>query len=196
MKNRIALCYELPGPGTGDQGPGSQAPEWVELLPAGPTITGRDRRAWRNDPAAVLAAFQTEEKDLPIDWEHSSEIKAPQGEPAPAAGWITAMEERAGAVWGRVTWTERGAACVAAREYRYLSPVFTYDKKTDKIARLTSCGLTNQPNLYLAALNAEQQGGNPMEELMKKQGYEFVDKLALTSWLGAWEGIDDPVQRC
>ena len=162
-KDRIALCLEMVSDPTT-----MSAPEWVELIPVG-SVTGRDGRSWNCDPTMVLAAFSSEGKDLPIDWEHSSELKAPQGEPAPAAGWITAMEERLGAVWGKVAWTERGEACVAAREYRYLSPVFTFEKQGGKIVRLTSCGLTNQPNLYLSALNAEQTSrSTTMEEIMKK----------------------------
>lgn len=40
------------------------APLWVELIPIGEQIEGRDGRSWFND-------------DLPIDIEHSTELKAP-----------------------------------------------------------------------------------------------------------------------
>ncbi|MNR04162.1 Mu-like prophage I protein [compost metagenome] len=43
------------------------------------------------------------------------------------------------------------------REYRYLSPVFDYDSATGRIARLVSAGLSNIPNLFLTALNQEDQ---------------------------------------
>lgn len=159
MKHQIALNIDLGAAGT--------VPEWVELLPAGPQIVGRDGRHWLNDrPRQVLAAFLADRKDLPIDWEHSTEVKAPEGDEAPAAGWITEMEEReGGSIWGRVSWTERGAASVAKREYRYLSSVFTYDRTTLRIYRLISAGLTNKPNLYLTALNREHEKETKRMEL-------------------------------
>lgn len=146
---RSSLNFELPTDGG--------LPEWIELIPAGQVITGRDGRTWINDrPDIVLQSFAAEGKDLPIDWEHSSELKAPEGEPAPAAGWISQLELReGGAIWGRVSWTDRGAESIASREYRYLSPVFRFEIESRRIFRITSCGLTNQPNLFLNALNSE-----------------------------------------
>jgi phage I-like protein len=142
--------------------PAGQAPEWIELIPSGATVVGRDGRSWLNDPAAVIAAFNAGGRDLVIDTEHSTEIRAPHGDPAPAAGWITALESRSGAVVGRVAWTPAGAAAVANREYRYISPVFTYERQTGRIVQLTSIGLTNRPNLRLAALNHRQSEEDTM----------------------------------
>ena len=132
-------------------------PEWIQLLPAGPDITGQDGRAWTlDDPAALIAAFQQRQTPLVIDWEHASEHRAPQGLDAPAAGWIDRIEERDRALWGHVEWTARAGQQIQEREYRYLSPVFTYRKDTRQIVALTSAGLTNQPNLNLQALNREE----------------------------------------
>ena len=134
-----------------------QAPDWIELLPAGPAIQGQDGRAWTlPDPQAVVAAFAQRHAALVVDWEHASEHRAPQGLDAPAAGWIEELAVRAGAIWGRVTWTAKAAAQIAAREYRYLSPVFSYRKDGGAIVELLSAGLTNQPNLPLTALNREE----------------------------------------
>ena len=134
-----------------------QAPDWIELLPAGPDITGADGRAWTlPDPQALVAAFAQRHAALVVDWEHASEHRAPHGLDAPAAGWIDQLAVRDGAVWGRVTWTEKAAAQIAAREYRYLSPVFSYQKADQRIVQLLSVGLTNQPNLPLTALNHEE----------------------------------------
>ena len=136
---------------------GGNLPEWIELLPAGQVITGRDGRTWINDrPEMILAAFAAEGKDLPIDWEHSTQLKAPNGDRSPAAGWIKGMEIRDGAIWGRVEWTNDGAASIASKEYRYISPVFHFEIETNRIFRIVSCGLTNTPNLYLNALNRAQ----------------------------------------
>lgn len=142
-----------------------QAPDWIELLPAGPAITGADGRAWTlPDPQTVVTAFAQRHAALVVDWEHASEHRAPHGLDAPAAGWIDQLEVRAGAVWGRVTWTEKAAAQIAAREYRYLSPVFSYQKADQRIVQLLSVGLTNQPNLPLTALNREEDPSMPLPE--------------------------------
>ena len=158
-----ARCVELPVfPSQGGGAPDLSF-EWVELLPSGPEVAGHDGRRWIfDDPEAVAAASldgsDPKKKEIPIDWEHATEIKAPQGEPAPAAGWITHLEVRQGALWGRVEWTERGREAVASREYRYLSPVFLHEKAPgSRIVQLLSAGLTNSPNLALHALN--QQDG-------------------------------------
>lgn len=132
-------------------------PAWIELLPAGPAIVGSDGRAWTlDDPSTLVAAFNQRGKPLVIDWEHASEHRAPQGLDAPAAGWIDALEVRDGAIWGRVDWTPRAAQQLQAREYRFLSPVFVYEKAGARIRALTSAALTNQPNLPLKALNREE----------------------------------------
>lgn len=160
--HRAALNFELPAAS-------AAVPDWIELLPAGPEVRGRDGRSWRlDDPQAVVVAFVAAGVDLPLDIEHATELKAPKGEPAPAVGWITALEVRNGSVWGRVDWNSEGGWSVAYRQYRYISPVFTYDKVTMQILRLTSVALTNQPNLALQALNREEQKQNEEEPAMKK----------------------------
>jgi phage I-like protein len=131
-------------------------PDWIQLLPPGPAITGQDGRAWQlPDPIPLIAAFQHRHTPLVIDWEHASEHRAPQGLDAPAAGWVDQLETREGAIWGHVEWTDRAKQQIAAKEYRFLSPVFTYQKADSTIIALTSAGLTNQPNLNLTALNQE-----------------------------------------
>lgn len=135
------------------------APASVELIPAGPQVRGRDGRGWLFDAASadlVISAYAARGIDLPIDWEHATQYRAPNGEAAPAAAWIGALEIRDGALWGTVTWTPRGAEQVANREYRFLSPVFDFDPATGRIHRLVSAGLTNLPNLQLQALNAQE----------------------------------------
>lgn len=135
-----------------------KAPEWVELIPAGPVVTGRDGRQWLFDEQAqqmVLGLFTARNIELPIDWEHATQHLAPNGQAAPAAAWITELEIRSGGLWGRVNWTPRGGEQVTAKEYRYLSPVFDYEADGGRIVRLVSAGLTNVPNFLLTALNQE-----------------------------------------
>ncbi len=135
------------------------APEWIELLPAG-VFYGRDGRGpFRlDDPTAVIASTTALQMNagLPIDYDHATDFGAPEGRPAPAAGWIRELEVRSGAVWGRVEWTARAASSIVAREYRYVSPVFQFDPKDGVVTRLLRAGLTNNPNLHLTAIAASR----------------------------------------
>lgn len=149
-----------------------RAPEWVEVFPAGPRIDARDGRSFLADAAAVLAAFVANRAPLPIDYEHGQDIKAVDGEAAPAAGWIVELQDRAGSVWARVEWTVKAAAMIVAREYRFLSPAFNHDK-AGKITRLLGAGLVNRPAFEMAALSREQhpnQETQPMKAIAKALG--------------------------
>ncbi len=156
----VALCAEGSGlttalnavaiPGEG------AAPEWVELLPVGKVI-GRDGREWVNDqPGLLLDAQNALARDIPVDLEHATELLAPKGAPAPAVGWIKELRVDGGRVMGRVEWTETGRNAVESKSYRYLSPVILYEKTTGRIRGITSVALTNRPNLYLSALNGQE----------------------------------------
>lgn len=146
-----ALCFEL----------GADVPEWVEVLPPGPSVQGRDGRTWSYEPGAVMAATLAHGVDLPFDYLHATELKAPNGEEAPAAGWVREYRlNQRGALEARVEWTERARNAIDAREYRYVSPVFLFDQD-GRIHRFSSFGLTNKPNLAIKALNAEQSPLNP-----------------------------------
>ncbi len=135
------------------------APEWIELLPAG-IFFGRDGRGpFRlDDPDAVIESTEALQMNagLPIDYDHATDFGAPEGRPAPAAGWIRELAVRDGALWGRVEWTARAADSIVAREYRYVSPVFQFDPKNGAVTRLLRAGLTNNPNLHLTAIAAAE----------------------------------------
>lgn len=164
LGQRLALNVELPA---------GELPEWVELLPAGEMVMGRDGRTWRNsNPHGVVEQFVARNVDLVIDWEHASEHRAPNGQDAPAAGWVKELAVREGAVWGRVEWTEKAGEQLQRKEYRYLSPVFLFTRDENQIVRLSSAGLTNQPNLALKALNQQthQEDFPVWKDLLKKLG--------------------------
>lgn len=154
---------------------GAGVPGWVELIPAG-EFSGRDGRGpYTLDAEAVQTAFASWGMPLVIDYEHQAFNAAENGQPAPAAGWINALDVRDGALWGQVEWTERAAGHVAAREYRFLSPVFDHDK-AGHVLRLLGAGLTNNPNLYLTALNRRDESSThrlekPMDELLERIRY-------------------------
>ncbi|MFW5838257.1 MAG: phage protease, partial [Desulfovibrionaceae bacterium] len=149
--------------------PGGEPPSWVGLIPRGPKVAGRDGRWWicgDAEVAAICSRFAADGVPLPIDWEHATEVAAPTGREAPAAGWVTQLEVREGALWGQVDWTPRARQQIAGREYRFLSPVFSFTKTDRRIQALHSAGLTNAPNLRLTALN--RRALNQEEDAMKK----------------------------
>jgi phage I-like protein len=161
------------------------APEWIELLPAG-VFYGRDGRGpFRlDDPAAVIESTTAMQMNagLPIDYDHATDFGAPEGRPAPAAGWIRELEVRGGAVWGRVEWTARAANSIVAREYRYVSPVFQFDPKDGSVTRLLRAGLTNNPNLHLTAIAASRaatKASNARDERMEFPTQELRELLNL-----------------
>lgn len=161
-------------------------PEWVQLMPAG-TWQARDGRGPFSlaDPAAVVAATRAAIADaaggLPIDYDHAAEAKE-HGVRAPAAGWIADVEAREDGLWARVQWTETAAAAIAAREYRFVSPVF-YSDKQGRITLVARAGLTNTPAFKMAAIAASEQ---PDEDLMtEEQMTALRAALGLTETDGA-----------
>src|SRR5277367_2788298 len=163
----------------------ASAPEWIELLPSG-VFYGRDGRGpFRlDDPAAVIASTTAMQMNagLPIDYDHATDFGAPEGRPAPAAGWIRELEVRSGAIWGRVEWTARAASSIVAREYRYVSPVFQFDPKDGLVTRLLRAGLTNNPNLHLTAIAAARTaaaGNETRDPRMEFPTQELRDLLNL-----------------
>lgn len=150
-----------------DLGTSRPVPEWVHLLPLG-EFEGLDGRGpYRmDDPAPVIAATQAYQGRvaMPIDYDHQLLYVRENGRPALAAGWIAELSARADGIWGRVDWTEAAAAHLAAREYRYLSPVFRY-RPDGTVVRLECVALTNTPNLELTALASrlDTNGGEDMD---------------------------------
>lgn len=153
-----------------------KAPEWCMLFPASDVdgeIKARDGRKFRMPaPERFADDFNAEAHEAPFDVEHATEILAPMGQPAPAVGWIVAMEVRDGAVWCRVEWTKDGAELIESKKYRYVSPAFRIDWETAKILSLTSAGLTNRPALKMPALTHEQNGENMDPKLLKLLGLD------------------------
>lgn len=165
-----------------------EVPAEIQLLPSG-RVEGRDGRYWYNTkPEDIIAAFDAHDGPLVIDYEHATEFNW-DNQPVPAAGWITALEIRNGEVWAKVEWTEKAEAMIAAKEYRFISPVFYYLPETFLIIEMVSAGLTNQPNLKLTALNnarGKPSADQPTEtSAMNKEQY-----IALCRALGLKDDAD------
>ncbi|MGI2196880.1 phage protease [Shewanella baltica] len=136
---------------------------WLPMIPAG-NFTGIDGRSWMNpNPDAVVASFT---KKRPFDVEHATHIKAPKGEEAPASGWITQVENRAGEIWGFVKWNAEGRELIEEEKYAFYSPAFAHDPDTGVIYSLESAGLTNSPNLNVPALNRQEDDPMKLPKLL------------------------------
>ena len=105
-----------------------------------------------------------------IDFDHQTLRAADNGKPAPAAGWFSRLEARDDGLWAiDVEWTAQAAAMIDAKQYRYISPVFPYDKRTGAVLGIAHAALTNDPGLDgltdLAAMAAlAHQFSTPPEE--------------------------------
>lgn len=147
----------------------SQGDGWQQLLPQGP-FKARDGRPfdvsgghWQLDKSiatTLINRVREMGQDILIDYDHQTLKTDQNGQPAPAAGWYNAdeIEWREGAgLFIKPRWTDRAAALVAAKEYRFLSAVFPYDAMGRPL-ELRMTAITNDPGVVgmqaLAALSA------------------------------------------
>lgn len=157
----------------------------IQLMPAGEfhAIDGRpgNGKKWHLDRAAaetLIARHAARKNPIAIDYEHQT-VHAPEnGQPAPAAGWISELQWRDGqGLFGKVEWTDRAKQMIAAGEYRYISPTFRYDAKTGVPTELLPAALVNYPaidgmqQVALSAIaekfNTPSPQENQMNELLK-----------------------------
>ena len=118
-----------------------------------------DVPAWRMNStiaARVIAAFSSEQPAV-IDYEHQTLNKEKNGQPAPAAGWIHALQWIDGkGLYALAELTEKAKEQIKAGEYRYFSPVIQYSAKTGEVTRLLMGALTNNPAIHgMAAIKVE-----------------------------------------
>ncbi len=80
------------------------APTRIKLLTPSPII-GRNGRQYSFNVEEVLTNFEKNKLEIPIDINHSTELKAPKGEEAPALAWVKSLEaDIDGSIWGNVEW--------------------------------------------------------------------------------------------
>ncbi len=128
----------------------------MQLLPAGAfrSLDGRPKEVahWRidaADAAPLVAAAAARSTPYVFDYEHQSLSAASEGHKAPAAGWFQALEwiDGAGLFATDVQWTDTARRLIEDDEYRYVSPVFTWDRASGRITGLINAALTNNPGL-------------------------------------------------
>ncbi|WP_300735483.1 phage protease [uncultured Desulfovibrio sp.] len=206
---QAALAAPLaPAPG-GDEGPAGE----IQLFPAGrfaaldgrpATLEGLSLSHWRldaGDAAALVAEWRSRATPLVVDYEHQTQLAAHNGQPAPAAGWLTSLRWEDGrGLFASVDWTDRARAHIRAGEYRYISPVFCFDPQSGAVLRLVCAALTNHPALDgMAAARAtlSPREESPMKQMLAALGLpETADEAAALAALnGLQRERDDAVAR-
>jgi len=175
---------------------GERAPAEIRLLPSGVFHASAGlltaASSYRLDPAdgaRLAAAACARRVDYVIDYEHQTLLARDNGKPAPAAGWFSQMEMRADGLYAvDVRWTSAAKAMLAAGEYRYFSPVFSF-APDGRVLDFSHAALTNVPALEapaeLAVLSTPFFPSTPMEDAS-------MEKLlaALAALLNLPEGAD------
>jgi phage I-like protein len=161
----------------------------IQLFPAGkfdaPRGSLKGCGPWQLNQASaqkLIAAVAQRSNDILIDYEHQSLQTSQNGLPAPAAGWLkpdSLMWAETGLFANNPDWKDKAATMIANDEYRYLSPVFTYDSKTGDVLDILSVGLTNNPaidgmsavSLAAAITSYSTLQETPVDELMERLRY-------------------------
>lgn len=140
-------------------GDASVAAGRIQLFPAGAfaardgrpgNLKGVTAKAWRltpEDADALLALWRQRATPVVVDYEHQTHLSRENGQPAPAAGWITALEATPEGLFASVEWTDKARAHIRAGEYRFISPTFSFDRRSGAVLELHSAALTNNPAL-------------------------------------------------
>jgi phage I-like protein len=99
----------------------------------------------------VITRAAARKNDMVVDYEHQTLNSAKNGKPAPAAAWIKRpsfeWREGVGLFATQVEWTPKAADMLKNKEYRYVSPVFSYDPVTGAVIDLVNIAITNDPGL-------------------------------------------------
>ncbi len=167
---------------------GTSVPTEVLIVPWGRVeSTNGDFTVDEESGRLAVEAFESHGCDLPIDYEHQTlggAYTSPTGQ-APAAGWIKRIEMRPDeGLVAEVRWTEAALAQVAAKQYRYLSPVAIVRKSDRKLVALHSVALTNKPAIV---------GMRPIvnRDTATDQGVTAAERLRHQLSLGADCGEDE-----
>lgn len=108
--------------------------------------------AWLLDHTAfelLKSAASLRSNDFHFDYEHQTLHAEQNGQPAPASGWFAPTDLEyvpgEGLYALNVRWTPKARALLKNDEYRFISPVFHYDKSTGRPVKLRHFALTNDP---------------------------------------------------
>jgi phage I-like protein len=171
---------------------GGAVPTEIKLLPAG-KFKAKDGRPqglsnWVMTDAsatAILAAGTQQQDKYLIDYDHQTLHSKSNGQQAPAAGWFSALQWRAkdGLYATDVKWTAAATKAITEKEYRYISPVLTFNQKTGEVTGLLMAALVNYP--ALDGLNDLAAAHFNLYQSEKPMNKEQLEALCLQ------EGADD-----
>ncbi|EOI6423983.1 phage protease [Yersinia enterocolitica] len=159
----------------------------IQLFPAGEfrAVDGRPKDCdhWlMNAEIAqrLIDAANARSTPYVIDYEHQTLRLIENGQPAPASGWFKELEwrENDGLYAVNVEWTDAAAVMILAGEYRFISPVFNYNK-SGHVLQILHAALTNTPALddmdevmlaaaSVLAINSTSEGNAGMDELLEQ----------------------------
>ncbi len=97
-----------------------------------------------------------------------------------AHAWITDVEKRDDGLYIKPKWSNTGKEIIENAHFKYLSPRWIMRKLANGIyepIRLTSVGLTNNPNILGDAVANEKQNEKTMNEILKK----LLEKLGFSN---------------
>ena len=104
---------------------------------------------------SVMAHYQAEGVDVPIDLEHDAwnpQAVANRSDARDARGWFKLELRSDGSLWAvDVKWTPDGERRLREKTQRYTSAAFKRDPQTRRITRLLNVAITSLPCTYDAA---------------------------------------------
>jgi len=180
---------------------GSGADQAIQLFPAGTfaapdgALAGTGPWLLTADIAQRLIAATGTKQNILIDYDHQSLLFTKNLEPLESAGTFAGADlewrEGVGLFATNVSWTAASKAHFAKDEYRFISPLFTYDAGTGEVTRLISVALTDNPaikNMQAIELAAASLLKQHSISLPKKEESMNKELLAL---LGLSDDADD-----
>ncbi len=127
----------------------------------------------------IASQINTRRIKMQIDYSHQSLKAMEKAGPVPAAGWVTKAEYVPGeGLFLHVDWTEKAAAAIKDKEYRYISPVLLHDRQGN-VMGVVNAALVNDPAMsMLPEVKAASLDLSPFlneENVMKTE--EVLQKL-------------------
>ncbi|MCG7545552.1 phage protease [Pseudoalteromonas sp. MM17-2] len=134
---------------------------------------------------AILVQLNLRKNEFHFDYEHQTLHADENGQPAPAAGWFSPSGIEyvpgEGLFALNVKWTSRAAQYLRNDEYRYISPVFAYNKQTGRPTKLLHFALTNEPAVDgMKAVAVLKNNSTPKEETTMNEALQLLELLGVT----------------
>jgi len=164
----------------------SEAAEITQILPLG-EWKGHKKGIFKITSDVIKSMMENFTKggrDRVVDYEHATLT----GQEAPAAGWIKELiDGGTKGLLAKVAWNDKAKEYIKKKEYRFLSPVFSMNRKDKKTGEdtgpyLHSVALTNDPFLdgIMPLVNKSFVNISKIEEsinLPNKEDWKMLNKI-------------------